>query len=90
MPSPNFEDALRFTIEYIRSGLGKRHSMRDYGYDVWAPNVASRWVSLQNQGRNDDGLARQLSPKFYEAVWETLSKRYPKTRGSGVPGPRSR
>ena len=49
MPSPNFEDALRFTIEYIRSGLGNRNSIRDYGYDVWAPNVASHWVFVQNQ-----------------------------------------
>ncbi|MGO9173943.1 MAG: hypothetical protein ACLP7P_18545 [Rhodomicrobium sp.] len=69
MPDPTLEEAITFAIGYIRSGLGRKGIIRDYGYDVWAPNVSMDWVFRHGQ-RRDEGQARQLSPIFYEALWE--------------------
>ena len=54
----NLDEAVALSLEALRKGWG-----RQYGYDLYAPEVARHAAQMGRSG-NQDSLARQWSPIF--------------------------
>jgi hypothetical protein len=72
MPQLTLDDAISFTISDLQRTVGQTNRNEDYGYDIWPPNVAGRWVARQNNGHNfqNETAVRGCAPVFYDAAWE--------------------
>ncbi|MHB9106892.1 MAG: hypothetical protein ACYDCO_07540 [Armatimonadota bacterium] len=71
----NYEEALRFIINYLRDPQYRRLvDFSNYGYDLYLPNVMRAYIVMTEKvdyHEADRSLHRNdISPLFYNAAWE--------------------
>jgi hypothetical protein len=66
----NLEDALNFTISYLRNP--PRSGYSSYGYDFYVPHVILAYLNTHENKYYDPNHhhVSELSPEFYAAAWE--------------------
>jgi hypothetical protein len=68
---PTIDEAIAFTLNYLRRRIADPRRDRPHGYDLYVQYVAETWAIHQGaEGNERDRIAHEVSAQFFDAAWE--------------------